>query len=218
MNLFLFHAHLDNVILQMATSELVHLISTTTMSLDSLPTAEQLTQHSRNTQAGLERRAQSEARRQEGAARVYGLLTSYTAWLEQSFLARVVEATEDGLGFLCVDTAYLPSKTRDLTPDQTHWSGLGSDGFPCDASTGGVPKVMLLTGKRAPGSTVSDPQLLPGGRTSAQLLAERLYPKGFSVATLYDRGAFRVYVVWDYEAWSDWQARNAAWRARQSSS
>ncbi len=198
------------MITEMEFSELANLINNpTVLSLDNLPTADQLTQRSRSTPAGLTRRAQFEARRITSATRIYALLTSYTEWLEQSFLAGVSEAIEDGLGFLCVDTAYLPNKTRDLTPDQTHWSGAG-----LDPGTGGVPKVMLLVGKRAPGSTVSDPLLLPGGKTSGELLAERLNPKGYSVYTLYDRGAYRVYVVWDYEAWSDWQARNTAWRAR----
>lgn len=195
----------------MEFSELTNLINTTsTLSLDDLPTADQLTQRARNTSAGQERLAKLEARRMTSSSRIYALIVSYADFLEQSFLSGVGEAIEDGLGFLCIDTAYLPNKRQDLTPDQTHWSGPDQD-----PSVGGVPKVMLLVGKRVPGSNVSDPTLLPGAKTSCHMLAERLNPKGYFVYCQYDRGAYRVYVVWDYEAWSDWQARSTAYYARR---
>jgi hypothetical protein len=157
------------------------------------------------------RQAQTEVRRITSATRIYNLIVSYAEWLEKTFLERVSSASEAGLGFMCIDSAFLPNKYRKQAPNTTHWAGQDQD-----PSSGGVPKVMLLLGKRVSGSNESDPALLPGGKTSLGFLGERLYPKGYQVCVLYDdrSRSYKVYVVWDQDAWSDWYRRNLAWKTR----
>ena len=174
--------------------------------LSSLPTAEQLMNLTRNTPACLARQAILADKKSKQELQLSSLIISYSEWLEQTFLTSTSQAVVDGLGFLCIDNVYLPGSGR--APEEVYWSGLNTD-----PKAGGCPKVMLLTGKRAIGSMTSDPRLLPGGKSSLDLLAERISCKGYQIKYLFDRGAYRVFVIWDEEAWITWYNRMNTWRS-----
>lgn len=184
-------------------------IDSTTLSTDQtkvapqeLPSADQLLTVSGKAPA----RAQRESEQGSRQARTAEFIISYADHLYGQALEKVPVAAEAGYGYTRIAAVRPPTKETDPDGERfykydaalTHWAGPG-----VDPSDGGMPLVMLLQGAMQRGSKVANPKLLPGGKTSADILRERLAPKKLGVQLVYmPKHGLCVFVIWNHAEWA----------------
>ena len=170
----------------------------------ALPSAAEMAERSQKAPARREREQGRDARQ----ARTQRLLTEFADHLEARTNAKVPEAVDKGYGYTRIGSWRPPTKEKGEDGQRyykydahlTHFAGLSEDGEPLPAEEGGIPIAQLLQGVLKRGSRKPDPKALPGGKTSATILAERLADRGYGVQVVFTpKFGICVYVAWDHK-------------------
>lgn len=151
--------------------------------------------------------------RGERRARHKLLLLQLVEHLHQLFKDLVPKAQAEGRDFVPLLQVFPPIKETDPDDGQryykydaelTHWAGLGDDGQPLPAEEDGLPFALLLQGPLIDGKT--DPRKLPGGKTAARILMERVMDQGFVVSVVFHKQQIKVFAAWGLDAFDGFLA------------